>query len=173
MRVEPIHLDENLVERLFALIVTASKTCSTLASNCIEFIDEDNARGAFLCCRKEIANPAGADTDEHLDKLGSGHREKGNVGFACNSLGKQSFASTWWTNEQDASRDLATELLEASWLFKKLDDLDEFCFCLVNACHISKCRLGLTAHVEPRFTLAKREEAALGSCHPPAQPPEE
>jgi hypothetical protein len=173
MRVKAIHLDENLVQGLFTLIVPSPKACTTLAPDRIEFIDEDDTRGAFLGGLKEVTNPAGTDADEHLDELGSGHREKGDVCFAGDGFGEQGFAGTRWTNQQNASGDLAAESLEAAGIFEKLHDLDQFRFGLVDARNISKCRLGFAAHVEPRSTLPKREEATLGGSHPATQPPEQ
>src|ERR1051326_1465648 len=58
MRVKAIHLDEDLVEGLFALIVASSKARATLAPDGIEFIDEDDTRGAFLGTVKEVTHPA-------------------------------------------------------------------------------------------------------------------
>ena len=40
---EPIHLDQQLVQGLLALVVTASQTGPTLTANRINFIDEDDA----------------------------------------------------------------------------------------------------------------------------------
>jgi len=49
---KPIHLDEQLVERLFALVVSAAQTGATMASDGVDLIDEDDARSIFLACSK-------------------------------------------------------------------------------------------------------------------------
>jgi hypothetical protein len=69
--VESIHLDQDLVERLLALIVTSAQTCAALPANGIDLIDEDDAWGALLSLIEEIAHAAGADTYEHFDELGT------------------------------------------------------------------------------------------------------
>ena len=74
--VEPVHLDQDLVERLLALVVTAAEPGAALATDRVDLIDEDDARRAFLGLIEEIADPAGADADEHLDKLGTGDAEE-------------------------------------------------------------------------------------------------
>ena len=44
VRLETVHLNEQLVQGLFALIVTAAKTCATLTTDCIDLVDEDDGR---------------------------------------------------------------------------------------------------------------------------------
>ena len=47
-----VHLDEQLVKGLLALVVTAAKTRTALAADSVDLIDEDNA-GRALACRIE------------------------------------------------------------------------------------------------------------------------
>src|SRR5262249_47657188 len=56
VRFEPVHLDEQLVQRLFAFIVSAAKPCATVAADRVDFIDEDDARGVFLALFEQIAD---------------------------------------------------------------------------------------------------------------------
>ena len=44
--VEAVHLDQQLVQRLLALVVTAAKPCSAMASDGVDLVDEDDG-GAF------------------------------------------------------------------------------------------------------------------------------
>src|SRR5260370_14055240 len=85
MRVEAIHLDEDLVQRLFAFVVPSPQACTALAPDRVEFIDEDDTRSALLGSLKEVTHPTRAHTDEHLDELGAGHGEKGHVCFTAAS----------------------------------------------------------------------------------------
>src|SRR4051794_24896128 len=66
---EAIHLAKNLVERLLALVMPAAQPRATLATHRVDFIDEDDRRRVFLGRAKQVAHPAGADADEHLDEL--------------------------------------------------------------------------------------------------------
>ena len=111
--------------------------------------------------------------DEHLDELRSRQSEERDIGLVSYGPGEQRFASARRANVQDAPVDLATKLLESHRIFQEPHDLNEFCYCLINTRHIGKGRLGFAVHVEPRPTLAKGEEAALGSRHPPTYSPEE
>ena len=45
---EAVHLNQDLVERLFAFVVAAAKSCTPLPAHCIDFIDKDDAGLIFL-----------------------------------------------------------------------------------------------------------------------------
>lgn len=172
MRVKAVHLDQNLIKGLFAFVVAPSQSSAALATDRVEFIDEDDARGAFPGSGKEVTNATRPNADQHLDEFGGRHREKRHVGFAGNGSGEQGLAGPRRANQQDAFRNLATEPLETGRGFEKLDDLDQFGLRLVNACDISKGGLSFVAAIEPGTALAEREDTALGTHHAPAQPPE-
>ena len=59
-----IHLDQHLVQGLLTFIVTTAQTGATLATDRIDFIDEDDAGEASWPVRTCHA-PGGTDTDEH------------------------------------------------------------------------------------------------------------
>src|SRR5690606_32880015 len=80
--IEAVHLDEQLVERLLALIVTAAESGSTLTSHRIDLIDEDDGRGGRLRLLEEVADAARADTDEHLHEVRTGDRVEGHGGLS-------------------------------------------------------------------------------------------
>src|SRR5690606_11330023 len=68
VRAEAIHLDKQLVERLFTLVMSAAKTGAALTSNCIDFIDKDDTWCILLRVLEQITNTRSPDTDEHLNK---------------------------------------------------------------------------------------------------------
>ena len=70
--VEAVHLDEDLVEGLLALVVRAAEAGAALAADRVDLVDEDDARRIALGLVEQVADAAGADADEHLDELGAG-----------------------------------------------------------------------------------------------------
>ena len=46
--VEPVHLDQDLIERLLALIVGVTESSAALATDRVDFVDEDDAWCALL-----------------------------------------------------------------------------------------------------------------------------
>src|SRR5690349_21406797 len=69
--VKAVHLHEDLIECLLALVIGVAQTRSTLTTDGVNFVDEDDARGTFASFVEQIAYTTGADADEHLDEFGS------------------------------------------------------------------------------------------------------
>src|SRR5262249_59712636 len=65
-RIETVHLDQQLIERLFTFIVPShERGGTTRLAPPIEFIDEDNTRGLGFGLRKEIAHARRAYPNNH------------------------------------------------------------------------------------------------------------
>ncbi len=81
---EAVHLHQQLIQRLLALVVTAAETCAAVTSYGVDFIDEDDAGRVLLALFEQIAHAAGAHANEHFDEIRARNREKGHAGFAGN-----------------------------------------------------------------------------------------
>src|SRR5690606_29296099 len=66
---ETVHLDQQLVQRLLALVIAAAEAGATMATNGVDLVDEDDAGGVLLGLLEHVADAAGADADEHLDEV--------------------------------------------------------------------------------------------------------
>ena len=64
-----IHLDQHLVQGLFALVIAATQAGAALAADCVDLINEDDARRVFLGVLKHVAHTGRADTDEHFNEV--------------------------------------------------------------------------------------------------------
>ena len=69
VRLEAVHLDEQLIERLLALVVAAAEAGAAMAADGIDFIDEHDAGCVLLALLEQVAHARRADTDEHLDEV--------------------------------------------------------------------------------------------------------
>ncbi len=69
--VEAVHLDQQLVERLLTLVVTAAEPGTAVPADRVDLVDEDDGRRVGLGLLEQVADPAGADADEHLDEVGA------------------------------------------------------------------------------------------------------
>ena len=67
--VEAVHLREHLVEGLLALVVPAAEAGAPLAADGVDLVDEDDGRRLLAGRLEEVADPAGADADEHLHEV--------------------------------------------------------------------------------------------------------
>ena len=80
---EPVHLGEDLVERLLALVVTAEVDRPAPGpADRVELVDEDDRRCDLLRLLEQVAHPARADADDHLDELRRRDRQERDRGFA-------------------------------------------------------------------------------------------
>ena len=89
---EAVHLDEQLVERLFPLIIAIAKAGTAMTAHGVDFIDENDARRRFLRLVKHVAHAACADADEHFDKVRARNREEWHIGFTGDGTCKQRLA---------------------------------------------------------------------------------
>src|SRR5690606_32970676 len=73
---EAVHLDQQLVQRLLALVVTAAEARAAMTADRVDFVDEDDTRRVLLRLVEHVADARGADADEHLYEIGARNREK-------------------------------------------------------------------------------------------------
>src|SRR5438045_4490198 len=81
VRVEAVHLDEDLVEGLLTLVVRAAEAGAALATDRVDLVDEDDAWGVALGLVEQVAHATRADADEHLDELGARDAEERHAGL--------------------------------------------------------------------------------------------
>src|SRR5258708_14270678 len=70
VRFKAIHLHQELVQRLFALIVSAAKSGAAMASDSANFVNEDDPGSIFLARSKQIANTTCPPASQRLYHLG-------------------------------------------------------------------------------------------------------
>ena len=97
--VEAVHLGQQLVERLLALVVAAKAAAIALLADSIDLVDKDDARGLFLGLLKQVTHLGGAATDEHLNELGARNAKERHARLAGNSLGEQGLTGARRANE--------------------------------------------------------------------------
>src|SRR5438128_2488232 len=65
VRLEAVHLHEELIERLLALVVPAAESGSTVSADSVDLVDEHDAGRVLLPLLEQIADARRADADEH------------------------------------------------------------------------------------------------------------
>jgi hypothetical protein len=90
--VEAVHLHQDLVQRLLALVVAAAQARAALAAHGVDLVDEDDAGRVALGLLEQVAHAAGAHAHEHLHELRAGDGEEGHAGLAGDGLGHQGLA---------------------------------------------------------------------------------
>ena len=165
VRLEAVHLDEELVERLLALVVSAAETRAAVTADRVDFVDEDDARRVLLALLEQIADAAGADADEHLDEVRSADREERHVRFAGDGAREQRLAGAGRAHQQHALRNASAEFLEFLRLLEELDDLDEFFLGLVDAGDVLERHFLLRTRRQLRLALAEAQRLVAAALH--------
>ena len=140
--VEAIHLDQQLVERLFALVVAAADAASAVAAHGVDLVHEDDGRGVLLGAFEELAHAGRAHADVQLHELRAGDREEGGVRLARNRLGQQGLARPGGTVEQDAAGNARAHLVELVGRGQELADLFQLLHGLVLAGDVREGHVG-------------------------------
>ena len=157
---EAVHLDQQLVQRLLALVVAAAEAGAALATDGVDFVDEDDAGRGLLGLLEHVAHARRADADEHFDEVGTGNREERHLGLAGDGLGQQGLAGTGRADHQHAARNAAAELLELGGIAQEVDQFGDFFLGFLAAGDIGEGDgvVGLIQHA--RLALAEGEGAA-------------
>src|SRR5262249_404724 len=141
LQLEPVHLDEELVQRLLALVVAAAEASAAVTPDGVDLVHEDDARRRLLRLLEQIAYTGGADADEHLDEVGARDREERTARLACDRTREQRLTGTGRPVQQHALRDARAERLELLRVLEELLDLLELLDGLVHACDVLEADL--------------------------------
>ena len=154
---ETIHLDQQLVQGLLALVIAAAEAGAAMAADRVDFVDEDDAGRVLLGLFEHIPDTGGADADEHLDEVRTRDREEGNVGLARDRARDQRLARTGRADQQHAARNPSAQPLIFSGIAQELDDLLQVLLGLVDA--------GDVVERHPAMRLGQHLGARLAESH--------
>ena len=162
MLLEAVHLNEQLVQGLLALVVTAAHARAALAAHGVDLIDEDDGRSLLLGLGEQVAHTGGAHADEHLDEARTGDLEERHASLASHSLGKQRLAGAGRAHKQHAVRDLGAEVLVLRRVVEVVLDLLELLDGLVATSDVVEADLGTGGVGRLGLRLAEAHGTARG-----------
>ena len=180
--VEAVHLGEELVQRLLALVVGRERGVAPLAHG-VDLVDEDNAGRLLVGLLEEVAHLGGAAPDEHLDKGRARDLEKRHARLAGDGLGQERLSRARRAHEQGAARAARADLGVLVGVLEEAHDLLERLLGLVLAGHVLERDAGLLAldllgvglaEAAPAKAAAKvhrRPVVAHGLLHAAVEPP--
>src|SRR5437868_2429267 len=141
LQLEPVHLDEQLVEGLLTLVVASAESGTAVAADCVDLVHEDDAGGGLLGLLEEVADARGADADEHLDEVGAGDREERHSRLAGAGAREKRLTRARRPIEQHALWNPRSEGLELLGILEELLDLVQFFDGLVHSRHVLEADL--------------------------------
>ena len=168
-----VHFCQHLVERLLPFVVASAEASTTLAANRVDLVNEDNGLAHALGLLEEVANAAGADTDEHLHEVGTGDAQEADSGLASDSAGEEGLAGAGRTDQQDALGDPGANFLEPIRHSEEVDHLGDLLLHAVITGNVVKRRRWAAGVVRLGFRLADRHDAAHLALRSALHPDEE
>ena len=86
---KPVHLNQKLIERLFAFIVSAAQPRASVAAHRVDLVDEDNTGRVLLTLLKKVAHAARTDAHKHLHEVGPRNAEERNARLTGDAFREQ------------------------------------------------------------------------------------
>mmetsp|Transcript_2441 Transcript_2441/g.8243 ORF Transcript_2441/g.8243 Transcript_2441/m.8243 type:complete len:673 (+) Transcript_2441:1388-3406(+) len=172
---KPVHLGQQLVERLLPLVVASANASSPGPSHRVDLVNEDDARGVLLGLLEKVPHTGGSHSDEHLDKLGSRDGEERHAGLTRDGLGQQSLSGSGRADEEDTLGDPGAHGGELLGPLQELHDLHEVVLGLIHSSDIVKHDARVWLHLELGLGLGEAEGVARSAAPrsaaaiPPAQ----
>ena len=126
-RVEAVHLDQQLVQRLLLLVVAAQAgKGAARAAQRVELVDEDDGRRLGARLLEQVAHPRRAHADEHLDELAARDGEERHAGLARHRPGQQRLAGAGRADQQHALGHVRAQPAVLLRVLEEIDDLFKF-----------------------------------------------
>ncbi|GIX60793.1 uncharacterized protein BcabD6B2_02280 [Babesia caballi] len=165
---EPVHLDEDLVEGVLALVVGpgGEPALGALLAHGVNLVDEDDCGSVFAGLFKQIADPGRTYTDKYLNKVASGDGVEGHVGLAGNGLGQQGFAGARRAAQQSPLGYLRSVVLVGLGVLEEVHKLADLALGLVHARHVLEAHLNLDVLGVHQVHLSHAEESFHASRAP-------
>ena len=163
MAIKAIHLDEQGVEGLLALIIPAAQASPALTTDGVDFVNEDDAGSELAGLFKRVADAGSTDADKHLNEVRAADAEERNLGLAGDSAGKERLTCTRRADHENPFRNRGTHLGEALRLAEKIDDFLNLFLRLIAASDVLKSRRFAVRGVQASPALGELHRALLGA----------
>ena len=155
--VEAVHLNQQLVQGLLTLVITAAHADAAAAANSVNLVDEDDGGGVALRFLEQVAHAGRTHTHEHFNEVRARNRVERHASLARHSLGEQGLTGAGRAVQQNALGDLCTQAGELFGFSQELADFFQFGERLVHAGNVAE------AHI--RLVLGELLRAGLGEAH--------
>ena len=113
---------------------------------------------------EQVANPGGANADEHLHEAGAGDREERHRGLAGHRPGQQRLAGAGRSDHQHAPRGHRAGPLVPLGIAQEVDDLGDFVLGAFVAGHIGEAWCSAARRRRPSPASARRPSRPAANC---------
>ena len=114
-----LEVDGKKVAVVQSYTAQTTKTSTTLATNRINFVDEDDTWSILFRLCEKITHTRCTNTYEHFYKVRTGNRKEWYPCFTSYGFSKQCFTCTWRSSEQYTFRNFSTDSCKFTWIFQE------------------------------------------------------
>ena len=134
--VESVHLDEELVEGLLALVMSAADAMAAVTAHRVDLVDENEAGGVLASLLEHVPDTGGSHTDKHLHEVGTADVEERHVGLSGDGLGQEGLSGSGGADHEDTLGDASPEILELLGILEEVDEFADLVLGLVTTRHV-------------------------------------
>ncbi len=124
--VEAVHLDQQLVQGLVPLLLTAAGVGGAGASRGVQLVEEENGRCALANLSEQLPDTSSPDALVHLHELGAGGGEERYSGLSGDGSSQQRLPGPRRTDQQDAAGRLGPDLRKPLRVHQVVAHLPDF-----------------------------------------------
>src|ERR1700722_8524796 len=143
-----IHFNGELIERSFTLVIAHDRIFSAGPPDGIDLIDKNDTRRFFPGLFEKVSHPAGTNSDEELDEVGTTHGEEGHLGLTRHRFRQQRLTRPGRTYQQSTLWYLSAECGIFFWILQEIDDLHPLDLGFIQPRHIIERYRDLCSLVE-------------------------
>ena len=166
--IHAVHFHQQRVEGLLAFVVAADNARAAGLAQGVELVDENDAGGLGHRLLEHVADPRGADADEHFHEVGPRETEERHLRLAGNGLAQQGLARARRPDQQHPLGNAAAKDLVLLGLLEEVDDFAEFFHGFIDAGDFVERHADIFLGQQLPATAAEGHRRAC-----PAQPAEE
>ena len=163
---EAVHLDQQLIQRLLALVVAAAEARAAMAADRVDLVDEDDAGRVLLRLIEHVAHAADAPTPTNISTKSEPEMVKnGTLASPAMARASSVLPVPGGPTKQRAARDAPAELLEFLRVAQELDDLLQIFLGLVDAGDVVEGHAAMPLGEQLGLGLAEAHGAPAARLH--------
>ena len=139
VRLKTVHLNQQLVQCLFAFIVSTAIACATVTANGVDFVDKDDTRRILFRLFEHVTHTRCTHTHEHFNKVRPRNGKEWHTRLTRNRARKECFTRTRRTNKQSTLWNFTAQAAKFLGVAQEFNDFFQLFFGLINTRHVIEC----------------------------------
>jgi hypothetical protein len=157
---EAVHLHEQRIEGLFALIVDGADVDASLSPNGIKFVNKYDTGRMLLSLFEQITHPGCSYSDEHFNKIASADRKERYFGLTGHGTSQERFPCPRRANQEHSFGDASAKIFVLLRVLEEINNLLQLELCFVATGYVFKFDTGIGIGNETGAALPDRKDGS-------------